>query len=181
MQRFNPDKTISANANGIIISYQDANKHQYIGYDSHVKQIQESGTVRYQTIEESTPSSSFQFSPKQKELFARVMYGFKAYTREETVKMNSRVKTNIMIAYTKAQRLLQKWKQDIIFKEVDSFLSTIFPHSPLVKQMVETQGHVENVDKRDEISFKDLGITQVTIANKLMEHNLLPQNFFQLT
>lgn len=174
MQKFKLDKTISANSNGIVILYQNVKKHQYISYD-FVKKIQEQGTIRYQTIEEP-----IQFSSKQKKLFNQVVNGFKAYTREDTVKMSTRMKTNIMVAYTKAQRLLNKWKQEIIYNEVDSFLLTLFPNSLLVKKMNETIGTLNKINKKDDISFKDLGITNKAIANKLIKHNLLPQNFFQL-
>lgn len=180
MQKYNEDKTISANSNGIIISYQDANKHQYVNYD-HIRKIQLEGTTRYQTIEEPI------FSTKQKELFNRVMYGFKIYTREETSVMPVRMKTNITIAYTKAQRILRRWKQDIIFDKVDDLLTSIFPHSKMLKQFVKVKGIDEDgtcnypsENPNEEITFNDLGIGQKAIADKLIEHNLLPKNFYQL-
>lgn len=47
--------------------------------------------------------------------------------------------------------------------------------------MCQIDGHLENVAKEDEISFKDLGINQQKIVNKLMEFGLLPKNFYELT
>ena len=54
MAKINTEKSISANSNGIIISYGDANKHQYMKYETptYVKKIQLEGTVKYQKIEE---------------------------------------------------------------------------------------------------------------------------------
>ena len=63
MAKFNSEKTISANSNGIVISYGDANKHQFVNYQSknaHVSKIQTEGTVKYQKIERQ-----IKFTPKQ--------------------------------------------------------------------------------------------------------------------
>lgn len=171
----NQNKTISCNSNGIIISYGDANKHQYVGYNSYVSKIQTQGTVKYQKIDEE-----FKLNPKQKDLYAKVLYGFKAYTKEEIATMSEGMKINVTVTYTKAQRILRRWKQDITFSNLDRFLLSLFPKSPVIKAMCETTGHLDEVEKEDEISFKDLGINQQAIANKLIEVGLLPLNFYQL-
>ena len=69
MSKTNVNKTISCNSNGMIISYGDANKHQFMRYEtpSHIKKIQLNGTVKYQKIEE------FKLSPKQKDLYAKTI------------------------------------------------------------------------------------------------------------
>jgi len=178
MTRFNKEKTISCNSNGIIISYGDANKHQYMKYETptYVKKIQLEGTVKYQKIEEQ-----IKLSLKQKDLYSKVVYGFKAYTKEEIATMSERNKINVTVTYTKAQRILRNWKQDLTFSFIDKLLLAIFPKSPIVNQMCQIDGHLENVAKEDEISFKDLGINQQKIVNKLMEFGLLPKNFYELT
>jgi hypothetical protein len=177
MAKNNQNKTISCNSNGIVISYGDANKHQFMNYQTpaHVKKIQLEGTVKYQKIEKQT-----KFSPKQKDLYAKVIYGFRAYTKEEVAQMSERAKINVTVTYTKAQRILRNWKQDITFSNLDRFLLALFPKSPIVKAMCNTTGHLDEIAKEDEISFIDLGINQDAIANKLIEFGLLPQNFYQL-
>ena len=175
MSKNNQNKTISCNSNGIVISYGDANKHKYVGYNSYVNKIQLEGTVKYQKIEEQT-----KFSPKQKDLYSKVVYGFKAYTKEEIANMSERAKINVTVTYTKAQRILRNWKQDITFSNLDRFLLALFPNSPIIKAMCNTTGHIDDVPKEDEISFKDLGINQDAIANKLIEFGLLPKNFYEL-
>lgn len=171
----NQNKTISCNSNGMVISYGDANKHQYVGYNSYVSKIQLEGTVKYQPIEKN-----IKFTPKQKDLYSKVLYGFKAYTPEEIACLNERAKINITVTYAKAQRILRNWKQDITFSNLDRFLLSLFPKSPVIKAMCATTGHVDNIAKEDEISFKDLGINQDQIANKLIEFGLLPKNFYNL-
>jgi hypothetical protein len=177
MSRNNQNKTISCNSNGMVISYGDVNKHQFMRYEtpSHIKNIQLNGTVKYQQIEKNT-----QFSPKQKDLYSKVVYGFKAYTPQEIAKMSEKTKKDVSVRYAKAQRILRNWKQDITFSNLDRFLLALFPKSPIIKQMVATTGHIDDVPKEDEISFKDLGIKQDQMANKLIEFGLLPQNFYQL-
>lgn len=178
MTKINTEKSISANSNGIIVSYGDANKHQFLKYETpaHVKKIQLEGTVKYQKIEEPV-----KLSPKQKDLYSKVVYGFKAYTKEEITTMSERAKINVTITYTKAQRILNNWKQDLTFSFIDKLLLKLFPKSPIVNQMCQTQGHLHDVVKEDEISFKDLGINQKQIVNKLIEFGLLPKNFYELS
>jgi hypothetical protein len=177
MFKNNQNKTISCNSNGLVISYGDANKHQFMRYEtpSHIRKIQLEGTVKYQKIEEEV-----KLNPKQKDLYAKVMYGFKAYTKEEIASMSERKKINVTVTYTKAQRILRNWKQDLTFSFIDKLLVSLFPKSPIAKAMSETTGHLDDVAKEDEISFKDLGIKQEHIVGKLMEFGLLPSNFYEL-
>jgi hypothetical protein len=179
MARINTEKTISANSNGIVISYGDANKHQFMRYErttpAYVKKIQIEGTAKYQKIEEEV-----KLSPKQKDMYSKLVYGFKAYTKEEIASMSEKKKIDVTVRYTKAQRILRNWKQDLTFSFIDNLLSALFPKSPITKAMCETKGHIDNVDKEEEISFKDLGINQQQIINKLIEFGLLPKNFYQL-
>lgn len=177
MARFNQNKSVSANSNGIIVSYGDANKHQFMRYQtpSHVSKIQIEGTARYQHIEEPT-----KFNPTQKDLFSKVVYGFKAFTKEEVEAMSERKRIDVKVRYTKARRILSKWKQDIAFSKLDKLLLFLFPKSSLIKEMSEVTGHLDDVPQEDQISFKDLQINQRQIADKLIEFGLLPQNFYSL-
>lgn len=175
MARNNQNKTISCNSNGIVISYGDANKHQFMKYETpaHVKKIQLEGTVKYQKIE-------VKFSSKQKDLLNKTLYGFNAYSRDEVRQMSEATRMDISKRYSIVQRVLNNWKQDLTFSFIDKLLLSLFPKSPVVKAMCETKGHISDVPKEDEISFEDLGITKQAIADKLMEYGLLPQNFYQL-
>lgn len=181
MSKINSEKTISANSHGIIISYGDAKKHQYVGYEnnsSHIKKIQQTGTAKYQKLEED-PSKTFNI--KQKALYSEAMYGFKAFTAEEMQNMSEKKKLSVTITYTKAQRILNRWKQSMLFEGIDSMLNAIFPKSPVIKQFTDVKGYNDDVPKREEISFKDLGISQKSVIDKLMEYNILPENFYSLT
>ena len=177
MSRKRSDKTVSCNSYGMVISYGDVNKHQFMRYEtpSHIKKIQLEGTVKYQKIEEP-----IRLNKKQKDLYSKTMYGFKAYTKEEAAKLSREQRYEITVNYTKVQRILRNWKQDITFSFIDKLLVSLFPKSSIAKGMSNTKGHIEEIAEEDEISFKDLGIKQEHIIGKLMEFSLLPKNFYEL-
>jgi len=178
MAKFNAEKAISANSKGIVISYRDVNKYQFIRYEStsYVKNIQISGTVKYQKIQ---PEENF--NEKQRDLYQKTVYGFKAYSKEELNALNEKSKQQIIVNYTKVQRILNKFKQDVLYKTVDNFLLAMFPKSNIVKQFTSVSGHLKEPVLEEEFTFDELGISKFAIVNKLMEYSLLPKNFYQLT
>ena len=169
----NPHKTVSANSQGIIISFRDANKHRFQPYANlHVEEIQTRGKSKYQSVD--NPG----FNKIQQKLYAEVVYGISHYSEEEVSKMSKTKKLRLLARYAKAQRILNRWKQEIVSETVDSFMLTFFPNSRVTKVLVETKGYDRS--HHDSHSFKELGLTQEDVAAKLVEVNLLPKNFFQL-
>jgi len=63
--------------------------------------------------------------------------------------------------------------------KIDSFLLKLFPKSAIIKHMVKIKGSDDSL--KDKHSFKELGISKIMIANKLIEVRLLPKEFFKLT
>lgn len=171
----NPHKTVSANSKGIIVSFGDVNKHKFIKYEpTAVEQIQLYGTVKYQKIEQVG------FNPIQEKLYAEAVYGLNFYTAEEIKTMPAEKKRSIMVLYTRVQRILNRWKQEIIWKQVDSLLISLFPRSPFSKFLSENDYY--DRDLECPLSLRELGITsQAVIAEKLVENKLLPYNFFKLS
>jgi hypothetical protein len=171
----NSDKTISANSKGIIVSYGDVNKHMFTHYESRysfINKIQVEGTSKYQHTETK------HFSFLQQEMYNKIVYGFSAYTNDEIKKMSKSSRFSITVNYTKAHRLLNRWKQEIVNEKMNSLLIGLFPNSPIVKQMVSVKGYDDNLTVKT--TFKDLGISREAIANKLIEYGFLPTNFYQL-
>lgn len=171
----NPHKTVSANSKGIIVSFGDVNKHKFIKYEpTGVEQIQLYGTVKYQKIEQVG------FNPIQEKLYAEAIYGLNFYTAEQIKEMPAEKKRSIMVLYTRAQRMLNRWKQEIIWKQVDSLLISLFPRSPIIKFLSENDYYDRDVECT--LTLRDLGITdQRVIAEKLIQFKLLPYNFFKLS
>lgn len=171
----NPNKTASANSKGIVISFRDSEKHKFFPYESsYVKSIQTEGHTRYQKVEVEKPV----FSAQQQKMYAEVVYGLGYFPPEVAKTMNEHTKSRLLTRFNKAQRILNRWKQEITNQKVDSFLLAMFPDSPVTKVFVETKGH--HRDLKATQSFKELGLTQEKIAEKLIEVRLLPSNFFEL-
>lgn len=172
--RFNPHKTVCATSKGIIISFRDANKHKFLHYENPVlEEIQVNGHKKYQPLE--TPV----FNKIQQKLYAEAVYGLSFYTPDMLSQMSKAKKLRVLAKYAKAQRILNRWKQEIVHETVDRFLVTLFPNSPITKALVETKGY--DRQSRECHSFKELGLSQEDVANKLIEVNLLPKNFYELT
>lgn len=171
--RFNPHKTVSASSKGIIISFRDANKHRFMPYESSMlEDIQHHGHKKYQQIE--SPA----FNKIQQKLYAEAVYGLNFYSEETVQQMSKSKKLRVLAKYAKAQRILNRWKQEIVHEKVDSLLLALFPNSPITKALVDTKGY--DRQSRESHSFKELGLSQQDVADKLIEVNLLPQNFYQL-
>ena len=175
MTNFNPEKTISATASGIIISYGDVKKHQYVSYESsYVKEIQLHGTTRYQQ------NNNVTFTPTQENLYLKALHGLDAYDKKELKSITKESFDKIKATYSRVQWILKKWKQELIANSVDDLLLSIFPRSAVIKDFVSATGYHDDIPKKDQMSFKELGITMSMIADKLIECNILPQNFYQL-
>lgn len=171
--RFNPHKTVSAGSKGIIISFRDANKHRFLPYENlHVEEIQQKGKSKYQVLEQPA------FNKIQQQLYAETVYGLSYFSEDDISKMSKSKKLRVLAKYAKAQRILNRWKQEIVYSKVDSILLALFPNSPITKILVDTKGYDRS--SRETHSFKELGLTQKDVASKLMEVKLLPENFFQL-
>ena len=85
----NLEKTVSANSKGVVISYRDSNKHMFTAYaNTYVQRIQMEGTTKFQKAEIIN-----YFTPLQKEMYSKVVYGFAAYTNEELNEMSPTVKS----------------------------------------------------------------------------------------
>lgn len=172
--RFNPHKTVCASSKGIIISFRDANKHRFIPYESPViEEIQLHGHVKYQQLESPV------FNKIQQKLYSEAVYGLSYFSKDAVEQMSKSKKLRVLAKYAKAQRILNRWKQEIVHTTVDTFLMAFFPHSSITKTLIDTTGY--DRQSKECHSFKELGLTQEDVANKLIEVNLLPENFYQLT
>jgi hypothetical protein len=167
--KINPHKTISAGAEGIVISYRESNKNQFLGY--HNGSL-EKPRRKYQEL--SKPP----LSNKQRKLYSEAVHGLNAFSKSQLDKMSKGEKKYIIQRSERCQEILNEWKQTMINESVDSFLKAIFPKSRIVKFF--TSCKIVDTTIVDRTAFKDLGINQVDIANKLVEVGILPKDFFTL-
>lgn len=170
---YNPNKTITANSKGILISFRDDNKPKYIPYKiKEVEELQQHGRSIYQTYDQPV------FNKTQQRLYAEALYGINAYDRFEIMTLSHKDILRITGLHRRVQFFLNKWKQEIMDSKVDSLLSKLFPRSKVVKDMSSVKGY--NRAYTAKYTFKELGLTQEAVANKLVDMGFLPENFFQL-
>jgi len=169
----NPHKTVCAGTKGIVISFRDANKHRFLPYENaQVEEIQLKGHVKYQSLEQPA------FNKLQQKLYAEAVYGLSYYSVEAVEQMSKSKKLRVLAKYAKAQRILNRWKQEIVYDRVDRFFLELFPKSSITKMLVETKGY--DRETRENHTFKELGLSPQDVASKLVEVNILPKDFFQL-
>jgi hypothetical protein len=106
------------------------------------------------------------------------VYGFTAYDTQAIEKMSPKTKRFIKVRYTKAQQLINRWKQEITNSYIDSFLTKLFPKSKLVEHFSSIKGF--DKDYLSTFSFKEVGLSKIKIAELLMKNNLLPNYFFKI-
>jgi len=170
---YNPNKTITANSKGIVISYGDSGKPRYLAYKCKaVEKIQLYGTVKYQELDQPVLNRT------QQKLYGELIYGLKLYKPEELATISKKDKLKIAYLHRKVQHFLNKWKQEIIDSEVNSILTKLFPRSKFVKDMCAVKSYDRAYTDRH--TFKELNLSPDKIANKLIEAGFLPRNFFQL-
>lgn len=164
------NKTISVNSKGLIITFTDSNKHQFIKFEN--QDVPRRMPAKYQEIEKPV------FNEKQQKMYSEALYGLNIYSEEQIKKMPKSVVMKIAQRCQAVQMIINRWKQEIVNDRVDGFLLKLFPKSPVVKQITSVKGYDDSI--KSTIPFKDLQLNQQKIAQKLVSLRLLPENFFQL-
>ena len=168
-----PNKTVTANSKGIVISYGDDSKLRYVPYKSkEVADIQHFGKVKYQQFDKPVLNRT------QQKLYAEVLYGIKAYEQTELMALSHKDLLRITSVHRRVQHFLNRWKQEIMDTRVNNLLSKLFPNSPIAKTICSIKGY--NRAYTAKYTFKDLGLNQEAVASKLVEMGFLPSNFFEL-
>ena len=163
------NKTVSVNSKGIIISYTDSNKHMFVKFEN--QDVPRYMPAKYQKIEKPV------FNEKQHKMYSEALYGLSIYPESMVSKMPKKILMKIATRTELVQKIINRWKQEIVNDKVDSFLLELFPNSPVVKDMV---GIEADDSIKCNFSFKEVGLNQEKIAKKLISLNLLPLNFFDL-
>ena len=159
-------KSISAGPKGIIISFENTKKHQWISYEN-----------KYVSKMEDQIFDQPIFNENQQKIYSQVVYGLNCYNKEELQTIPKSIKNLIFSKYVKAQNILNTWKYEIVEHRVDNLLSTLFPNSSVVKKINSVKSEKS---EKNYSSFKDLKISKKMIAEKLIFEGLLPKNFFTL-
>lgn len=176
----NDNKTVHVGAGGITVCYADSNKHHFIPFNENYTMLED-----IQLYGNSYKGKKYQqgweqdeFTPYQNQLYRDCLFGINHYSTKDLKKIPLYEKQQIQERHENAQKVLNKWKQQLTIDKVDNFLLGLFPKSALVKQMVQkTNGYTDTRTVNKE-TFRDLGISKRQVAEKLVEANVLPLTFF---
>ena len=119
------------------------------------------------------------FNKTQNFLYKRALFGLNLYSREELKGMHWEKKRRIKRVQKRAQGLINIWKQQEANTITNMFLITCFPKSPIVKALVsEPFKDLVDVDFRNNLELRDLGITKDIIVERFIAEGVLPKEFY---
>ena len=114
----------------------------------------------------------------QNHLYKRALYGLSAFTQTELATMCSKKKQRVSKVYMKGQNIINLYKQKITNAYSNFIFKTLFPESPLTQFLMETEE--TDVEFKNTLSFKELGISKDQIVNIFVAEGILPKNFHSL-
>lgn len=134
-------------------------------------------------ISNSRKTSRFEQDPYneyQNFLYNRALTGLSVYSIEELQEMRFDKKKRITKVHKRAQTLLNLWKQEIVNKLSNYVFKTIFPDSPITKELTEIFADTTDELYINKMSFKSLQITKSQVIERFVEEGILPKNFNEL-
>lgn len=137
-----------------------------------IRHLQHYGRTRYQSIEKPV------FNKVQQRLYAEAVYGLTIYTPEQVAALPGKRRHELLMLFKRSQDILNNWKQEIVDARMTHLLEKLFPNSSIVKVFSSIRGVESGIKCRQ--TFKELGINQSMIAQKLVQSGILPADFFQL-
>lgn len=168
------NKSITVSKNKITVNYHDSAKHYtyMIEKNDPNRDIKLFGK-QFKGVKASDIKKDF-LTLEQRELFDDLVYARKRMTKFEINKLPLSKKYRVKVLSKIVDRELNKWKNEIVSKKVDSLLLKLFPHSPLVKQIVN-MGY-EDVEEMNStpISIHSIA-TEIQIADYLVGKGLFPK------
>jgi len=111
-------------------------------------------------------------------LYRRALYGLRAFPQEEVKYMHWEKKKRIIKVQKRARKVVNLLKQEIVIRCTNSLFSLLH-NSTLARDLVKNFSEPDP-DMDDDFSLKELNLTKVDIANKLIEVGILPKNFYEL-
>lgn len=142
----------------------------------HLQRLQLHGNkLNDRSYQSYTP---FRFNETQQRLYSQLVYGIKD---EAKAALPAEEISVIQAKHQRAQKIINTWKNEIVNSYVDVIFGKVFWHSDISKEMIEKAQRDKRSNVLNNMSFKDLGLEKRHVAEKLIKHKLLPEDFFQLT
>ena len=116
------------------------------------------------------------YNDYQNFLYNRAIFGLSIYPKDEV--LNKIKMKKIIRIHKKAQTILNIWKQEIINVLSNHVFKTVFPDSPITKELLEnnTTDELHN----NKMSLKSLKITKAQVVERFIAEGILPKNFNEL-
>lgn len=121
-----------------------------------------------------------EFNSIQQKLYREVIYGVENFKPSERKKMTEIELGLVAERHEKAQRVINQFKNEVVATLCDRIFKK-FWNSDIAKEMLDFSETPDTKDLPNDMSFKELGIKKHQVAVRLIEHGILPVNFFQLS
>jgi hypothetical protein len=119
------------------------------------------------------------FNDHQNFLYKRALFGLKVYTQDELSSMHQDKRNRIIRVYSRTQKVLNLFKQEVVNAKTNELFSLLFPKSPITKDLTENHNYTDP-KFINTISFKDLGVSKHMLVERLILEKILPHNFYNL-
>lgn len=120
------------------------------------------------------------FNEYQNFLYNRALNGLNTYDKDEVTAMAYNKKKRIVKVHKRAQTIINLWKQHVVNVLSNHLFQTIFPDSPLTKELVEDLGSHTDETYINKIPLKLLQIKKINVIDRFIEEGILPKNFHEL-
>lgn len=164
------NKVVTATLKGISVQYTDTKKHFFIEYEEMLPIERKTSFKNYQ-------DDVIKLNPKQVKMYRLALYGVEALTEKEYCKLSALDKINIKYNQKITQKLINRWKQQLVNFKINNLLLNLFPKSKLVKEMSKDNNYYCD-ELINTLSFKDLNITHKLLINKMIDLKCLPLSFY---
>ena len=118
------------------------------------------------------------YNEYQNFLYNRAIFGLSIYPKDEVINRDKMKK--IIRVHKKAQTILNIWKQEIVNALSNHVFSTIFPDSPITKELLEDFGDITDELHNNKMPLKSLKITKPQVVERFILEGILPKNFNEL-
>ena len=118
------------------------------------------------------------YTAYQNYLYKRALYGFKAMTKEEYNNTCKEKRKRISRVYLRAQKIINKLKQESTNRYSNFIFKTLFPDAPLTDWFIDNSFTDDKF--KNTLTFADLGISKDDIVEMFIKEGVLPYNFMSI-
>jgi len=119
------------------------------------------------------------FNEHQNFLYKRAMIGLKMYNQDELLSMHEDKRKRIIKVYSRTQKVLNLYKQELVNNKTNKLFSILFPNSSITKELTENHNYTDP-KFINTIPFRDLGVSKYMLVERLILEKILPHNFYSL-